>query len=113
MIWVCSQQRTVQSLGVGMDLFVEMQEVYSLTPSISIYNQLLSLCVKTREFNRGKAIWRDLNQQNKVKGTGIDEVDGAVTPDISSFNIMMDLYCKSGAMDRAVALFEGLQNGKF
>ena len=105
MIWVCAQQRTVQSLTVGMDLFVEMQEVYSLTPSISIYNQLLSLCVKTREFGRGKAIWKDLNLQKKA--------DDAVTPDISSYNIMMDLHCKSGSLDRAVAMFEGLQNGKY
>ena len=100
MIWVCAQQRSVRSLNTGLALFVEMQEVYSLRPSISIYNQLLALCINTLSYPQGKQLWHKLRQHQTI------------SPDLSTYNLAMDLHCKAGEMHVAVAIFEKLLQGK-
>ena len=117
MIWVCSQQRTTQSLDKGLELFIEMQQVYSLTPSITIYNQLLALCVKMLEYDKGRYIWKDLkNNYHKQNSLGQarnrEKIEFAI-PNISTYNILMDLYCKSDEMHKAVEIYKGLLDGKY
>merc|ERR1712228_1026744 len=103
MIWVCSQQRSSASLQNGVNLFIEMQEIYSLTPSISSYNQLMSLCLKTMEYNKARHILSDLQYKNSAN----------VTPNIQTYNLMMDLFIKTGKIHKAVDIFHNLLHGKY
>ena len=118
MIWVCAQQRSAISLDKGLNLFIEMQEVYSLTPSITIYNQLLALCVKTLEYDKGKYIWKDLRNnyhknRNQLSLSKNKQDLEFATPNISTYNILIDLYIKCDEIHKSVEIYEGLLNGKY
>ena len=75
MIFVCCYQsdsnniksQFEKSFENGIELFVEMQQVFSLHPTIEVYNNLLLLCSKFRDLKKAQYIWDQLLDNSYVQ----------------------------------------------